>query len=158
MTLRDRHRTRRLLGLVAAGLFVSGVTVWPALPELRWLAGITTGLPALHAWILTCIAGLEATGRDYPFLFYAGDWLAFAHVMLAILFLGAMKDPQRNLWVVQFGLICCAAAIPLALVCGPLRGIPGFWLTIDCAFAPAAGIPLWMAYFLLRKAAVGQPA
>ena len=72
--------------------------------------------------------------------------------MLAVLFLGAMRDPVRNLWVVQFGLVSCAAILPLALVCGPIRGIPGFWTCVDCAFALLAGIPLWMAYRILKKA------
>ena len=120
---------------------------------MRWFAGLEVlqRFPDLHVWILTCIQALEATGRDYPFLFYAGDWLAFAHIMLAVLFLGALRDPVRNIWIVQFGLICCVAVIPLALICGPIRGIPWFWLAVDCAFAPLAGIPLWMAYRLLRK-------
>ncbi len=148
---RDLARIRLLLALVAFGLFVSGVTVWPALAELHWFASLTTGLPILHAWLLRCLTGLEETGKAYPFLLYAGDWLAFAHLMLAVLFLGAIKDPVRNRWVVEFGLISCAAILPLALICGPLRGIPGYWQMIDCSFAIAAGLPLWLARQGIRK-------
>lgn len=147
------RRARWMLGLVAFGLFVSGVTVFPALPELRWLAGsgLLEPFPALAAWIGTCIAALADTGNRYPMLFYAGDWLAFAHIMLAVLFAGAMRDPLHNLWIVDFGLICCAGVIPLALICGPIRGIPPFWTAIDCAFAPAAAVPLWIARRALRS-------
>ena len=148
ISLLELRRVRWLLGFVAGGLFLSGVTVFPALYELRWLTSLKSVqvVPTLHAWLLTCVAGLEVTARDHSFLLYAGDWLAFAHIMLAVLFVGAIHDPLRNIWVVKFGLICCAALIPLALICGPLRGVPFFWRIIDCAFAPMAGIPLWMAY------------
>ena len=142
-------RARLMLGLVAFGLLVSGLTVFPAKAEIRWLIGVAGG--DARAWLKTCLEGIEVTELRYPSLLYAGDWLAFAHIMLAVLFLGAMKDPVRNVWVVQFGLISCMALIPLALICGPIRGIPGLWSGIDCAFAPAAGIPLWIAYREIRK-------
>ena len=156
--MKDLRRVRLLLGLVAFGLFVSGVTVWPAIPELRWFHSLpfVQAVPALRDWIGTCITGLSETGKAYPFLFYAGDWLAFAHIMLAVLFLGAIRDPVRNRWIVEFGLISCAAVIPLALICSPLRGIPWFWTLVDCAFAPAAGLPLWLAWRGIRKMEAGR--
>ncbi len=147
---------RWMLGLVAFGLFLSGVTVFPVITELRCFAGAVEGLPALHAWITTVIKALEDVQARYPFLFYAGDWLAFAHIMLAVLFLGAIKDPVRNIWVVQFGLLCCAGIIPLTLICLPLRGLPWWWALVDCAFAPAAALPLWIAYRTLRKQEVAH--
>lgn len=138
-----------MLGLVAFGLLVSGLTVFPAQAGIRWLIGVTGG--GLQAWLRSCLEGLELVHLRYPSLLYAGDWLAFAHILLAVLFLGAMKDPVRNLWVIQFGLLSCVAIVPFALVCGPIRGIPGIWTAVDCAFAPAAGIPLWIAYRDIRK-------
>ena len=33
-------------------------------------------------------------------MLYAHDWLAFAHICLAILFAGAIRDPVRNVWIV----------------------------------------------------------
>lgn len=142
-------RARLMLGLVAFGLAVSGLTVFPARAGIRWLMGVAGG--GLRAWLGTCLEGLDVVSLRYPSLLYAGDWLAFAHLMLAVLFLGAMRDPVRNLWVVQFGLVSCAAIVPFALVLGPLRGIPPAWTAVDCAFAPAAGIPLWIAYREIRK-------
>jgi hypothetical protein len=35
--------------------------------------------------------------------------------------------------------------VPLALVCGPLRGIPFYWQLIDCSFGVLGIIPLWLA-------------
>ena len=75
---------------------------------------------------------LTVTNGSYPFLAYGTDWLAFAHLMIAIAFIGPYRDPVRNQWVITFGLIACAAVIPLALICRPLRGIPMYWRLIDC--------------------------
>ena len=76
---------------------------------------------------------------------YGYDWLAFAHIVLAILFAGAIRDPVRNIWIIQCGLIMCALVPVLAVVCIPLRGLPLCWILIDSAFAPAAALPLWIA-------------
>jgi hypothetical protein len=77
-------------------------------------------------------------------MFYGTDWLAFAHIVIAIAFVGPLRDPVRNIWVVEFGLIACALVIPAALIFGPLRGIPFFWQLIDCSFGVGGFIPLWV--------------
>ena len=86
--------------------------------------------------------GLETTGREYPFLAYGTDWLAFAHLVIAVAFWGPLRDPVRNIWVVEFGMIACLLVIPLALICGPIRGIPFCWQLIDCSFGVFGLIPL----------------
>lgn len=149
-------RAKIMLGIVSFGLLVSGVTVWPAVPELKWAVRLAWGEgPAdgvLHGFVLRAIEGLEYVGAQYPFMLYAHDWLAFAHIMLAILFTGAIRDPVRNVWIVQCGLIMCALVPVLAGVCIPLRGLPWIWFWIDFAFAPAAALPLWIALRDIRKA------
>jgi hypothetical protein len=148
-----------MLGIVAAGLFISGVTVWPAVPELkavvRLLWGDAAATGELHRLLLKAIEGLEATAANYPFMLYAHDWLAFAHIMLAVLFAGAIRDPVRNKWVVQCGLLMCLGVPVLAGVCIPIRGLPPWWFWIDFAFAPAAALPLWIAYRDIRRAEGG---
>lgn len=147
-------RAKWMLVIVAFGLFVSGVTVWPAISELKAIVWLIWGSSApsgeLHVFLLKAIAGLEATKAQYPFMLYAHDWLAFAHLMLAILFAGAVRDPVRNKWIVQCGLIMCALVPVLAGVCIAIRELPGWWFLIDFAFAPGAALPLWIAYRDIR--------
>lgn len=145
-----------MLGIVAFGLLAAGITVWPAVPELKlavhWVWGDAAPSSALHEFVLRAITGLEAMQKDYPFMLYAHDWLAFAHIVLAILFAGAIRDPIRNVWIVQCGLVMCALIPVLAGVCIPLRGIPLIWFCFDFAFAPAAALPLWIALRDIRRA------
>ncbi len=145
-----------MLGMVAFGLVVSGVTVWPAIPELKIAVRIVWGdgepVGALHGFILRTIEGLQSVEANYPFMLYAHDWLAFAHIALAILFAGAIRDPVRNVWIVQCGLIMCALVPVLAGICIPIRGLPLVWFWVDFAFAPAAALPLWIAMRDIRRA------
>jgi len=149
-------RAKWMLGIVVFGLIVSGVTVWPAVPELKMAVHIVwgDGEPAgvLHGFILRAIEGLQSVEANYPFMLYAHDWLAFAHIVLAILFAGAIRDPVRNVWVVQCGLIMCGLVPVLAGICIPIRGLPLVWFWVDFAFAPAAALPLWIALRDIRRA------
>ena len=149
-------RAKIMLGIIVFGLLVSGITVWPAVPELKAAVSIVRGDATpegtLHGFVVQAIEGLESMQADYPFMLYAHDWLAFAHIMLAILFAGAIRDPVRNVWIVQCGLIMCALVPVLAGICIPLRGIPGIWFWFDFAFAPAAALPLWIALKDIRRA------
>jgi hypothetical protein len=140
----SRARTLRgirlCLGILILGLLVSGVTAFPLREELRFASDAlrSTPLPSLLpdavAWVDRVAAALADTGARYPFLAYGTDWLAFAHVILAVLFLGPLVDPVRNIWVIQFGVIACAGIVPLALIAGTVRGIPLGWQLIDMSF------------------------
>lgn len=147
-----------MIGVVAFGLLASALTIWTALEGLKLLVRVVWGdsmaTGALHGFLLRVIEGIETTRDTYPFLLYGYDWLAFAHIVLAILFLGALRDPMRNVWVVQFGLICCALVPVLAGIFIPLRGLPLWWFWMDFAFSPAAAIPLWIALRDIRKASI----
>ena len=147
------RRIRLLLILFTIGLVLSGITAFPLQWELdlltRWM-----GVPAeasadsysgLVGWIVTVRNGLRDMYARYPWIAYGTDWLAFAHIVLAILFVGPLRDPVRNLWVIHFGLIACVGVIPLALICGPIRGIPFTWRLIDCSFGILGAIPLLLA-------------
>ncbi|MFO7902503.1 MAG: hypothetical protein R6U98_07575, partial [Pirellulaceae bacterium] len=63
----------------------------------------------------------------------------------------AIRDPVRNIWIVQCGLIMCALVPVLAIVCIPLRGLPMVWFWIDSAFAVGAALPLWVALKDIRR-------
>jgi hypothetical protein len=84
-------------------------------------------------------------GAQYPFLQYGTDWLAFAHLAIAVAFIGPWRDPVRNRWVITFGLIACAGVVPLALIAGAVRGIPMAWRLVDCSFGVFGCVPLLMA-------------
>ena len=101
--------------------------------------------PSTVAWIERIHRGLTETGDRYPFLAYGTDWLAFAHLTIACAFIGPLRDPVRNIWVLDFGLIACAGIIPLALICGPLRVLPLWWLPIDMSFGVFGAVPLLLA-------------
>ena len=95
--------------------------------------------------------GLNATQRAYPFLAYGTDWLAFGHLIIALFFIGPLIDPVRNVWVIRAGQIACALVIPLALICGEIRGIPLWWRAVDCSFGVFGFLPLWYAHRLIRQ-------
>jgi hypothetical protein len=143
------RRIRVWLGVFIAGLVVSGLTAFPLQTEVRWVDAALHGHAAhmaretgLLAWMDRVNTALEATDAQYPFLAYGTDWLAFAHLVIAIAFFGPIADPVRNKWVITFGLIACAGVIPLALIAGAVRGIPVAWRLIDCSFGVFGCIPL----------------
>ncbi|MGW2915234.1 hypothetical protein ACWC9X_32985 [Streptomyces asoensis] len=141
------------LVLFVVCLVISGATAFPLVHELRWTEellrqlSVPERLPGLMEWIERVRRGLDTADADYPFLLYGTDWLAFAHLVIAVAFWGPYRDPVRNIWVVEFSMIACAGIIPLALVCGPLRGIPFWWSVIDMSFGVFGVIPL----FVVRK-------
>ena len=82
---------------------------------------------------------------------YGTDWLAFAHLVIAVAFLGPLRDPVRNQWVLVFGVIACLGVLPLALIAGPIRGIPVYWRLIDCSFGLIGAIPLLICLRYVRQ-------
>lgn len=157
-------RIRLWLGLFMVGLVLSGITAFPLVHELRlldsWIGlGTPTAghLPELARWISRVHIGLEETALKFPFIAYGSDWLAFAHIVLAISFWGALRDPVRNIWGIEFGMIACVATFPVAFICGPIRGIPFYWILIDCSFGIIGLVPLMLARKgALRLAAVAD--
>lgn len=153
------RRIRILLIGFMIGLVVSGVTAFPLPYEVmllsNWL-GVPEGIAGTQAsgllgWLGTVREGLIATEARYPFLFYGTDWLAFGHLVIAILFIGPIKEPVRNVWVVQWGMITCVLVIPAALICGEVRGIPFAWRLIDCSFGVVGIIPLIVCLRAIRE-------
>lgn len=162
-----RKRVRYLLVFFVCSLVISGLTAVPInweLAVLQVLIGEGTFMeslwPAVAHWISFVHEGLWATFQRYPFMFYGMDWLAFAHVVIAIAFWGPLRDPVKHRWVIEWGMIACVLVIPAALICGPLRGIPFFHQLIDCSFGVFGIIPLGLArrYTLRIVALEGQAA
>ncbi len=127
-------------------LFLSGLTAIPAETELSFLSRCFSIDTGIGKWIDKVHTGVFNTNRDYPFIAYGYDWLAFAHFVLAILFIGPLRDPVRNKWIIEFGIIACILIIPFALVTGYFRGIPVWWRMIDCSFGMVGLIPLGICH------------
>jgi hypothetical protein len=144
------RRIRFWLALFIIGLVLSGITAFPLQTELGSLvsflnrASIRPIAQSIHllTWIERVNEGLSVTNARYPFLAYGTDWLAFAHLVIAVAFIGPYIDPIRNRWVITFGLIACAGVLPLALIAGHYRGIPLSWRLIDCSFGIVGSVPL----------------
>ena len=96
-------------------------------------------------WMERISDGLQNGYGRYPFLAYGTDWLAFGHVAIALSFFGPLRDPVRNIWVIEFGIISCILIIPWVLIFGAIRDIPFFWQLIDISFGIIGIIPLWLA-------------
>ncbi|HLD92745.1 MAG TPA: hypothetical protein VI703_00885 [Anaerolineales bacterium] len=146
-----RRRINALLYFFIFALFISGLTAIPLQFELgflnqllgvgTWVEGIS---PGLAFWITQVWQGLTDSYRAYPFLQYGTDWLAFAHFVIAIAFFWVVKDPVRNIAVIEFAMAACVLVIPAALIFGELRQIPFFWRLIDTSFGFFGIIPLWL--------------
>ncbi|MCX4750729.1 hypothetical protein OG455_35380 [Kitasatospora sp. NBC_01287] len=135
-------------------LVLSGLTAFPLRTETAWLADaahrLPTPAPLLH-WLDRVRTGLADTDARYPFIAYGTDWLAFAHLVIAGAFWGPLRDPVRNVWVIQWALGACAAIVPLALICGPLRGIPVYWRCVDMSFGAVGAVPLLLVLRAIRR-------
>jgi hypothetical protein len=123
-------------------LALSGITAIPAETELQFLCTYFFRDGNLGAWLYKVYHGVMETNNKYPFLAYGYDWLAFAHIVIAILFIGPLRDPIKNKWVIEFGMITCVLIIPFAMIAGHFREIPIGWRLIDCSFGVIGIIPL----------------
>jgi hypothetical protein len=145
------------LGLFMVGLALSGITAFPLETELNWLANtFDDPTSKLAQWIDTCRDGVVYVNAEYPFLSYGTDWLAFAHLVLALVFVGPWMDPVKNIWVIRFGIMACFGVFPLAFIMGSIRSIPFYWQLIDCSFGILGSIPLFISLYHTKQLEVNQ--
>jgi hypothetical protein len=153
MEVRNKlKKIRLLLGMFTVLLLISGLTAFPIVTEMGWLRNMFPDRStAMGNWVGQVYDGVMEVDHNYPYIFYGTDWLAFAHIVIATAFIGPLRDPVRNIWVIQFGMIACVMVFPLALICTPLRHLPFWWSFIDCSFGLFGIIPLAIAYRLTRQ-------
>lgn len=137
---------RLLLLFFMTALFLSGLTAIPVDAELDFLLSYFSPGTQIYHWLEKVLTAYREVKELHPFLLYGYDWLAFAHFVLAILFIGPYFDPVKNIWVIEFGMITCTLIIPLALIAGHFRDIPIGWQLIDCSFGVFGFLPLWICY------------
>lgn len=133
---------RRWILFFIVALVVSGATAIPVEAELELATRLFPTGTTVGDWLDKVYWSVIHQNRNYSFLAYGYDWLAFAHFILAILFIGPYKDPERNKWVIEFGMIACVLVIPFALIAGYMRGLPVWWRLVDCSFGMIGFIPL----------------
>lgn len=156
MNTQDPNRLMRRIKIciwtIILGLGLSGLTAFPIESELELLLRYSTdSAPALWKWLHHVFLAVKMANKVFPFLSYGTDWLAFAHLMLALLFIGPLKNPVKNIWVIEFGMMACILIFPLAFIAGSIRGIPFFWQLIDCSFGAIGFIPLFVCYSDIKR-------
>jgi hypothetical protein len=133
-------------------LAFSGITAFPVETELNLIIQYFTFLPSSILQFLTGILNqVHTTNQNFPQLFYGYDWLVFAHVMLSILFIGVYRNPVKNIWIIEFGMLACILVFPTAFICGHVRQIPFYWQLIDCSFGIIGIIPLLIVYQKIKQ-------
>lgn len=170
-TTDHRHGTlRKLRGWTLVflfGLVASGATAIPLETELRWIAhrlGVESAgntasprpVSSLVGWFNRVHQAVAETNARHPFMAYGTDWLAFGHFVIAIAFTGLWRDPVRNRWLIDFGLIACGLVLPYAFVMGGIRGIPVPWRIIDCSFGLLGAVPLLYCRRLVNELETGS--
>jgi len=151
-----QRRIKICLWIIIIGLTLSGITAFPLESELAVLNAHLSPNSGMGIWINTIYNAVKTTNTQFPWLSYGTDWLAFAHLVIAVVFIGPLRDPVRNIWVIHFGMIACIAIFPLAFIAGAIRGIPFFWRLIDCSFGVIGFIPLYFSNKYIRMLEKGQ--
>jgi hypothetical protein len=145
-------KIRLMIVFFMVALVLSGATAFPVETELRWLLNHPSMIPSFaHSWLQQVYDALKETNAKYPMLAYGYDWLAFAHLVIAMMFIGPLKDPVKNAWVIDWAILACIAIFPLAFIAGPIRNIPFFHILIDCSFGVIGLIPLLICKRLIKQ-------
>lgn len=148
---KEKNNIRKWLACFIICLFISGITAIPVKQELEFIIKHFPFDGSIKGWFEEILLGVKKTSKDYPFMFYGYDWLAFAHIVLAILFIGPFRNPVKNKWVIEFGLIACFLIIPFAFIAGHFRGMPIWWRLADCSFGLVGCIPLFICLGKIKK-------
>ena len=141
--MKQLSRIRLMILFFMIALVLSGVTAFPVETELKWLLSHPSLVPAFaQDWLQQVYNALVETNDKYPMLAYGYDWLAFAHLVIAMAFIGPFKDPVKNVWIIDWAMLACVAIFPLAFIAAPIRHIPYYHVIIDCSFGAIGIIPL----------------
>ena len=156
----ERHKRliRRWLAFFMITLALSGIIAIPADWELSVATGFFDDSSSIGRWLNEIYLAVRETGKKYPYLFYGYDWLGFAHIIIAMAFIGPYKDPVKNKWVIEFGSIACFLTIPFALLTGYFRGIPFWWRLIDYSFGIFGLVPPGICYNKINELQTLQKA
>lgn len=144
-----------ILGLIVSGLAAFALEIETAI--LKRLLPLnppidpTSILLPLRGFIYATHYAIRETYARFPIFGYGTDWLGFAHFVIAVFFFLPLADPVRYRAILYVGLIACAGVVVVALICGPIRGIPFSWTLIDCSIGVIGAIPLIYCLRLTKK-------
>ena len=148
---RIKKQIRYMLLFFMIALAFSGATAIPVEEELRAVLPHLNAESTIAKLLQEVYSAVVQVRQQYPFLMYGYDWLAFAHFVIAVAFIGPFKDPVRNIWVIEFGMIACVMVLPFALVFSAYRGLPFWWSLIDCSFGVFGILPLWYCHRKIKQ-------
>ncbi|KAA3646952.1 MAG: hypothetical protein DWP98_09970 [Bacteroidetes bacterium] len=141
---------KNLILFFIISLALSGITAFFVETELRFLIDNFNFGHLINNWLYHVHNVLADLNKKQPFISYGYDWLAFGHLIIALFFVGALKKPIENNWVIRYGMIACVAIFPVAFIAGYFRSIPILWQIIDCSF----GIFGFILLFIINKKTV----
>lgn len=142
--MKDLTKIRIAIIVFVALLVLSGVTAFPLRTEMDFLIQHKNSFPgALPNWIQ---AVYDAVKQTPDVVLYGTDWLAFAHIIIALFFVPVYIDPVRYKANLLVAMTACGAVFLLAFICGPIRHIPFFHQLIDCSFGFIGFFPLYFVY------------
>ncbi len=147
--MKELTKIRTAIVVFIVLLVLSGVTAFPLRTELDFLIAHKNSFPdTLANWIQTVYDSVKQTP---DVVLYGTDWLAFAHIIIALFFIPVYIDPIRYKANLIVAMTACGAVFLLAFICGPIRGIPFFHQLIDCAFGFIGFFPLFFVYKKINK-------
>jgi hypothetical protein len=145
-------RIRRWTLLFIVLLVISGLTAFPVHTELHLLLRFQDVFPDfVRNWLIDITVAVDQLMKNAPYLLYGYDWLAYAHIVIALFFFGVYKNPVQNAWVLRVGMVACAGVFVIAFICGRVRGIPFLWTMVDCSFGFFGMIPLLVVQKLINE-------
>jgi hypothetical protein len=109
---KEKQKIRSWLKIFIAALFISGLTAMPVEQELTYITNHFPFEGSIKGWLDEVLIGIQHTSKIILFFFMDIDGLPL-HICTCILFIGPFRDPVKNKWVIQFGVIACILVIPL---------------------------------------------
>ncbi len=143
--LNTLRKIKRLTLIFIILLAVVGFSVFPIVQILEALNPfLASNFPQspLTLFFNSVANALAYDQTHYPFMLYGLDWLGYAHLMIALVFIGPLRDPVKNIWVIEFGILACLLTLPAIFIFGYKNQIPLWWSFIDCTFGVIGAILL----------------
>lgn len=130
-------------------LLLSGITAFPIRAEIKFLINNLSAFPPFFQnWIMELANSIQQTP---DVMLYGTDWLAFAHIIIALFFVPVFIDPVKYKMNLQIGMLACVLVFPLAFICGSIRHIPFFHQLIDCSFGLIGITFLYFIHNCIKK-------